>query len=156
MPRLRKFTDEQLTEAVKTSTNWSEVCRKTPGSLWGLKTRADYLGLDTSHFVGQSWNKGRRYRPHILEMLGPNTRIKSLFRYLIEDGVKQRQCEHCGITEWQGRPAPLEIDHINGDNTDNRLENLQILCCNCHALTPTWRRRKSSIARVGHLESRQV
>lgn len=61
---------------------------------------------------------------------------------LLRVGWLERECSRCGITEWQGEPAPLELDHVNGDNRDHRLENLRILCNNCHALTPTWRRHK--------------
>jgi 5-methylcytosine-specific restriction endonuclease McrA len=46
------------------------------------------------------------------------------------------------LIEWLGRPVPIEVDHVNGKNTDHRLENLRLLCPNCHALTPTWRGRK--------------
>lgn len=46
--------------------------------------------------------------------------------------------ERCGISEWNGVPAPLQLDHVNGDRRDNRLENLRILCPNCHAQTDTW------------------
>lgn len=68
---------------------------------------------------------------------------------LIKEGLKQNQCEICGITEWQGKPLNMELHHINGDGDDNRLENLQLLCGNCHSQTDNWggrgvRRRATS------------
>jgi 5-methylcytosine-specific restriction endonuclease McrA len=59
----------------------------------------------------------------------PASRLR---RKLIEDGVKENKCERCGNSEWMGEPIPLELHHINGNHYDNRLENLQILCSNCH------------------------
>ena len=55
--------------------------------------------------------------------------------------MKENKCEVCGITEWQGAPIICELHHINGDTTDNRIENLQILCPNCHSQTDNFRRR---------------
>jgi 5-methylcytosine-specific restriction endonuclease McrA len=68
-------------------------------------------------------------------------------------GLKKRKCEGCGLTEWMGEAIPLELDHVNGVPDDHRLENLRVLCPNCHALTPTWRGRRNrkhgALAHVG-------
>lgn len=54
---------------------------------------------------------------------------------MIKEGLKEAKCECCGRTEWLGIPIPLELHHINEVHTDNRLENLLVLCPNCHAMT---------------------
>jgi hypothetical protein len=56
-----------------------------------------------------------------------------------------RECESCHNTEWLNNPIPLELEHVDGDGRNNTKENLKLLCCNCHALTPTWRRRKGIV-----------
>lgn len=65
---------------------------------------------------------------------------------LLREGLKENRCETCGITEWRGRPLSMELHHVNGDGEDNCLENLQLLCGNCHSQTDNWggrgRRRK--------------
>ncbi len=55
---------------------------------------------------------------------------------LLRDAVKSHQCENCKLTEWLGQPIPLELHHKDGDRGNNKLDNLQLLCANCHALTP--------------------
>jgi HNH endonuclease len=75
-----------------------------------------------------------------------------LKRLLLDARLKSNRCERCGITDWRSRPLPLALHHVNGDSTDNRVENLQILCPNCHSQTPTFsgrnvrRRRLSDVA----------
>ena len=64
-----------------------------------------------------------------------NHAVKKRLEWL---GVEQC-CAQCGVIEWRGQVLPLELDHINGKSTDNRLENLRLLCPNCHSLTETWR-----------------
>ena len=61
---------------------------------------------------------------------------------LIDEGVRERKCENCGRVEWNGKPIPLELHHIDGDTTNNTDSNLQILCPNCHAQTDNYRGRK--------------
>jgi Winged helix-turn-helix DNA-binding/HNH endonuclease len=57
---------------------------------------------------------------------------------LIKAGLKQNRCERCGISEWQGGPLEMQLHHINGDGLDNRLENLELICANCHSQTENW------------------
>ena len=104
-------------------------------------------GLDTSHFTGQGWNTGLKFKPKSGiadgDVFVENSSYRCSWR-LRERYIKLmniRHCEHCNLDIWQGSPIPLEIHHINGDNTDNRLENLQLLCPNCHALTNNYRGR---------------
>jgi ribosomal protein L37E len=63
-----------------------------------------------------------------------NIQASKLRTRLIEEGLKDEKCEGCGNTEWMGKKIPLELHHKNFNHYDNRLENLQILCCNCHSL----------------------
>lgn len=66
------------------------------------------------------------------------TSRKNLKARLFEAGLKERRCESCGVGEWRGRPLELHLHHVNGEGTDNRLENLSVLCPNCHSQTPNY------------------
>lgn len=87
-------------------------------------------------------NPNRKGIPHteakanIIEYLNGERNISAskLRNKLIEAGLKEERCECCGLTEWMGRKIPLELHHKNMNHNDNNLENLQILCSNCHAL----------------------
>ena len=81
----------------------------------------------------------------IEEILVENSTYQSakLKKRLIDEGLKEERCELCGIgNEWNGRPLSLQLHHINGNHADNRIENLQILCPNCHSQTENYRGKK--------------
>ena len=61
---------------------------------------------------------------------------------LIQDGLKQKECELCKTSIWLGKDIPLELHHIDGNRFNNKIDNLQILCPNCHSLTPNHSRQK--------------
>ena len=152
-----KYTEKQFIEAVKTSFSCSEVCRKigiTPkgGNLCTVKNKILKLNLDYSHFTGSRWNAGKTAKDHPsikrlsdeeYYIVGGHKSSDSVRKRLIKDGLKEYKCEKCGRSEWEGNLIPLELHHINGNHYDNRLENLQILCPNCHALTENYSGRKN-------------
>ena len=149
----RKWTDQQLTVAVATSLSVAGTCRVLGilprGGNYGTVHRAiDRLALDTRHWTSQAWSRGLRVstparRIATAELLREGRPVASytLRGRLLGEGLLPQACARCGLADWLGAPIPLEVDHINGDPVDNRLENLRFLCPNCHARTDTYRGR---------------
>jgi Zn finger protein HypA/HybF involved in hydrogenase expression len=118
------------------------------GSYRTIKRYIIAWGLDVSHFTGQAWvgtrpgpTPGQRYTLEEIFREGSTYPTGHLLKIILREGYRERRCESCGLTEWLGQPIAIEVDHANGVNNDHRLENLRLLCPNCHALTPTWRGR---------------
>lgn len=147
--KIYKLSDEQFVELLKNSSTISEVLFKlgysVKGNSWGfakVKQRMSDLNLDGSIFKGKSpiTKYGTLHKVDALDILKPNCKHARsvLRRYVIKNNLIPYRCAICGCVEWQGRTLSLELDHINGINNDNRIENLRFLCPNCHSQTTTY------------------
>ena len=144
--------DDVLRQLVASNPSKAAVLRAlgldyTSPNIRALKRVIETLRLDVSHHLGAGWRKGSKkpVRPAtpLAELLvrGRPCPTKNLKRRLLAEGVKEHRCENCRATRWFGKPLAIELHHVNGDRQDNRLENLQLLCPNCHSLTDTYRGR---------------
>ena len=138
--KYREYTDEQFKQAVASCNTLAAVLRAiglrpAGGNYYLAKQRIKQLGLDTSHFVGQAW-MGGKYKP-----FGELTKTDSIKKHLLRE--RGHQCEICCRKTWLGQQITIELDHINGDRTDNDKDNLRLICPNCHSQTPTWKNRKT-------------
>jgi hypothetical protein len=85
---------------------------------------------------------------------GPARSRINIKQRLLAAGIKTNRCEECGLTEWRGRALSMALHHINGDGRDNRIENLAMLCPNCHSQTPNFAAKNCRRARAGPVTSR--
>lgn len=117
-------------------------CKQQTLNTYLKKMGIDYAGQQ--HKIGQQ--KGPNSYVPVAEYLTNNKQIKSsvLKEKLFREKIKPQKCEKCGRVTWMGQPIPLELHHKNGDHADNDLDNLEILCPNCHAFTENYRGRKVS------------
>ena len=146
------YSAEEISNIVKENYSIAECLRAlnlrpAGGNYKWLNKIIKLNNLDTSHFTGQGWNKGKKLGLSkkaipLSEILIENSNYvstNSLRKRLLKEGIKPPVCECCNNDTWNNKPIPLELDHKNGVNTDHRLENLQLLCPNCHAQTPHYR-----------------
>ena len=144
----REFSQEELEQIVKESSSNREVAEKLGykkdggGTMATLKKMYEECHLDTSHFKGQGWNKGN-YDYDLFTKGEIKKNGRTTLKPLI--ALRGRRCECCGLTEWLGNPINLQIHHEDGDRLNNSLENLTLLCPNCHSYTETFCRKTTSI-----------
>jgi hypothetical protein len=140
MRKYREYTDEDIIRESKNVKSIAGLLEKlnlkqAGGNYINMKKNLQRLEVDCSHWTGQAWNKDQQ-----LKDWSDYSRASHLREHLIRE--KTHKCSFCKLTKWFDKPIPLEIHHIDGDRTNNNLENLRLLCCNCHGLTINWRNRK--------------
>ena len=143
----RNFTRQEIEEFVLNSSSYMALAAKlgyctTYGSyLNTMKLMSRELDLDASHFVGQGWKKNdfdyERFRKGVV--IKTSEAVKALVF------LRGHRCEHCQQEEWQGNPIPLEVHHKDGDSLNNEMDNLCLICPNCHALTPNYRGKNINV-----------
>lgn len=140
MTKHTKWNKELLEPIVRSSISYAECLNKmglvpAGGNYKNLQKNIKIFNLDITHMKHQAHNQGLE-----LKKLGKLSGKGAIRKRLIK--TLGHKCQTCQLETWNGQPIPLEVEHISGNNRDNRVENLTLLCCNCHAQTPTWRNRK--------------
>lgn len=153
--KIYDLTDEQFVNLIKESINISEVLFKlgysVKGNSWGfsqIRKRMEELKLSTTDFKGKSSMNVQNSKvidPNKLFTANCKHNRTVLRRYILKHELLPYRCAICGCVEWQGKTLSLELDHINGINNDNRLENLRFLCPNCHSQTTTYGSRNQQL-----------
>jgi 5-methylcytosine-specific restriction endonuclease McrA len=150
---IKKYSDEEIRNFLSESYSLWEFCKKI-----GYKNKSSR----TYQVIKQNLSDRNiclKEYPHLYKKLGITSKKsnedifhknsvydrKDLKRKIIKEGILEYKCSMCGISEWMNKPLSLQLDHINGINNDNRLENLRFLCPNCHTQTPTWGSKKRII-----------
>lgn len=159
--KTRTYTEEQFVQAIVNNYSIRGALRElglkpSGGNYTTLHLTVKKLGLDTSHWTGMGHLKGKHNtwtKKIPLETIcvkdstygGGSYKLKNK---LLKEGILERKCYCCEGIEWLSKPIPLELEHKNGDKFDNRIDNLSLLCPNCHALTLTYRgknKKKKSV-----------
>ena len=146
-----KYSKDVISNIVNSSISKRECLIKLNLKPYGGNYRVleKYLriyNIDTSHFLGQGWNKNNspadikpieKYFSNEIPISSYKLKLR-----ILKEKIKPYKCEICNLEKWNNKLIPLELHHKNGNNKDNRLDNLQLLCPNCHALTDNYRNRK--------------
>lgn len=140
MRKYREYTNEQFLEHVKHVKSLSALLRMlnlrpAGGNFANAKRLLQKLNANTNHWTGQAWSKGEQ-----LKDWSEYTKSIHLKPHLIK--LRGHACEKCKLERWLEDQIPLETHHLDGDRTNNKLDNLQLLCLNCHHQTKHFRNRK--------------
>lgn len=151
MSKWNRHTDEEIIEACNSSISMSQAATKLGIHYNTLKRRAAKLGVYKPNMGLKGGKRGHTNKristDDILAGKHPSYQTNKLRIRLFEEGYKEKKCEgdDCGIVDWRNKEVSFELDHIDGNRRNHKLENLKILCPNCHSQTPTYRSRRRDL-----------
>jgi len=152
LPLISRFTNIQLEEMLTESYSVWEFAQKvgytnkSSGVYKSIKKHLTERGFSLLNYPVLAKRVGSTTALQQLEIFSCNRRVDTrlLRKQMIDTGITHK-CSGCGISEWLGKELTLQVDHINGVNSDNRVENLRFLCPNCHTQTSTWGNKKRPV-----------
>lgn len=143
-----RYSEQQLKDAIMNSRSYRQALitlgiASKGGNYRVIHNAIKKYNIDISHFTNCSWAKGQKlgHKRPLSEYLSNNfpTTSHRLRLRLISENIFEHKCSSCNLNTWKDRPIPLELDHIDGNHSNNNLDNLRLLCPNCHSLTDTFR-----------------
>lgn len=151
---MSRYTKEYLENLVSESKSLREVLIKAGlvpagGNYAHLKNMIEIFNINTDHFLGRhrvfsEKDNNKKPAEYYLRYWDRTKHVSSsrIAKVILRDKIKKHVCEICGLSSWLGNPIPLEIHHKDGDSWNNNIENLVLLCPNCHAFTDNYRGKK--------------
>lgn len=133
--------EKQILQWINENRSKAFICRELHCKQDTLNNYLAKMGINyEGNMSGKGFTKNKS-KMNLIEYLEKSQDIQSnkVRIRLLEEGYKEYKCENCGLTEWLGKPIPLELHHLDGNRDNNTLENFQLLCPNCHAFTDSYR-----------------
>lgn len=146
--KINNLSKERLEELIFTSTSSHNIIQNLDikphkNYMKLINKKIDEYELDRSKYKKQQVTSSKERTNEEVFIIGSKCNGQALIKRLLKNSLVDHECALCGLgPEWQGENLVLQLDHINGINTDNRIENLRILCPNCHSQTETYAGKK--------------
>ena len=137
MRKYRDYVDQDIVDAVPKVKSLAGLLKElglrvAGGNYANMKRNLQRLNLNCDHWTGQAWNKDERTKDW-----RDYSKIANLKKHLIKE--RGHRCQVCGKRKWRGKEIAIEVHHKDGNKTNNKLDNLLLVCPNCHAQTKTYR-----------------